>query len=387
MKARGLLAADFRILIKRLPFLLLGSAVIVLCILIALPSSLFRLNSVDDIKIAVVCDSNNAFMPTFMGIASDYQVVGELRVLDATQAATALRNKEVEAVIEIPDDIINRVIDGDDVTITLSTHDPLIGTVAYSIANSTVQAAKKVQIIFNRFYASASSHISDQSTLWNAEYALGESILQEVILRLKNIEVVRGVSSYKIQVLSIILFLCISILAVFMVLLTSWQISSGYLRRLKIRNVSAYSLMAVKCLIMLLLSVVIAMLLYPLSFVLNSPISYCRWIGTSCIIALGIYSILTAVTLCKGRQGAIASKTLLLSVAFIILMLFAGGGFYPVYVMDHSVRLLNPAWITHVLVQWSLYDTVAPVGSMTAILVISCMLFWITGWRWRRFGC
>jgi hypothetical protein len=52
--------------------------------------------------------------------------------------------------------------------------------------------------------------------------------------------------------------------------------------------------------------------------------------------------------------SAASARALLGCVGVLLFALFAGGGFYPVYLMDASVRLFNPAWLAHILSDWIL---------------------------------
>jgi ABC-type multidrug transport system permease subunit len=279
------------------------------------------------------------------------------------------------------------MIYGQDVDISLQATDPLIGTLAHAIAESTIRAAKNVQVLFNEFRAFAEPKIEDINIIYVAEYQLGEKILQEVLLRSRNIDVIRSASAYNVQIISIATFLCMTISGVFLIILTARQICDGYLKRLKIRQCSVFSLLGVKLVVMVLFSIVMTGLIYLFASAMDMHISLGRFLFSSALLGISMYCIITGVVLCNCSKEAVVPRTLLISVVLIILMMFAGGGFYPTYLMDYSIKFLNPAWMIHLLIQWSMHDIAMPLGSILAMMSFSLIVAGITGWRWRRFGC
>jgi hypothetical protein len=113
------------------------------------------------------------------------------------------------------------------------------------------------------------------------------------------------------------------------------------------------------------------------------PVDFLKLLGSTLLLALVLTPAYLMFSGFKHDAKAAPARTMLGCVALMFFLLFVGGGFYPSFLMESSLRLFNPAWLATLLSTWSLGGALAP--SNLALFVVP--LFFCSGLcyvEWRR---
>jgi hypothetical protein len=162
-------------------------------------------------------------------------------------------------------------------------------------------------------------------------------------------------------------------------MMASRQFSSGALRRMKLRGIAVWQTYLVKILVSLAFSEALALVSFAVFAGLGWQVSLLKLMAGASVVAVSVQAICLAFALPAG-----SSRTALGSFAALLFLLFAGGGFYPTYLMSFSIQRINPAFLAHLVSEWALgQDFPWGVQSLWILLLPSlCAVFSL--WKWGR---
>jgi hypothetical protein len=376
---------DMLLLGPKLPVLLGGLVVCAIGFFFSLPPELARSGELPKISIALINHDDEAMAAVLAGMVSDLEMVENLYFVDEQEADALLRAGSADVSITLPAGMIDALIYRGQAEITLKALDPLVGSISLDIAAEYVKTMNRMQQTALAFYDQVNSLYDDRRTLYQAERAFNLSLLQEAISRSRHVSALPAVSPYYLQLLALLLFVAAAFTAVPLSALTARQFSAGYFRRLAVYRIRPAQICAAKILPALCGAVIFSLAALLLLAVWKIPCSKARLLLSACFLTLVIHFIcmVFAAVRTAAEPRAAAARAALGSLVLFLFMLFAGGGFYPIYLPDAGFRVINPAWLAHLLAEWTLGGAaLSPLQLLffTAPAAV-CAAVALAGWR------
>lgn len=384
MKTLALYLASLKAALRYLALLLCVVILLAVVVFASLPKSLFDSHSIPSVNLALVLEGtseDNSLGRALTSQLNGVDVLGELYVCNEDEAEELLDEAAVDAVVTLPEDMLNALVYGGHAKITVKAYDPLLGAVVFSVVEQAVEALDAIQN-YSLVYASAArDHFSSSSERDDAINAFNFKLMNSALSRLSSVDEVYTVSPFYSQVLSLLLFITVSIGSFFIAVITAQQYSSGYLRHLRQRGVGFVPLLISQ----LLLSVTLALILSLVCGIAMLSVDSSANIGLLMISAVLLSLVLTPLYLLfsgfKQKEGAAATRTLLGCSALLFFLLFAGGGFYPSFLMESPLRIINPTWMSQLLAEWTLGAAFDGLGvllfaAVFASAALGCFLEW-----------
>jgi hypothetical protein len=379
LKLLALWKAEAKLIIRRLPIVFSGLLVICFSVIVSLPPSLLSGMTARDISVALVCGADPLLTKTISGMAADYDLIKRIYIVDDIETAEAgLERGKYDVLLDIPDNVAESLMFGEKISVRVKASDPLIGTIAYQLADSTVDTINDVATVVNNEYANISRDANHDGF-----YRFVNHVLTDAIVRFSYIDDLKTSKPYDTQAVSLVLFIVVAVASVFIAVQSAGQIADGYLKRLRVRGFPIWKLIAVKLanavIISLVLSAAVPAALYMIKIKCN-PVRFFISVGVLSLIVTGIcLSVLTI----RERRSVSVTRSMLGCTAVLLMLLFWGGGFYPIYLMSMSVRKMNPAWLSHLLADWSLTGNFPHAGTFALFLLPFAICVFIAA---RRFG-
>ena len=384
MKIIKVLHVDSVVFLRKLPLILIAIVLCIASFLVALPPQLLQSGTIPKVSIAFAYEGEeDEIIDIAMNFLGQVEVIDEFHLVSLEDAKQLLEDEEIDAAVAFPDDALDAFIDGDNIVIDVMANDEFIGSFAYSLIDEAVKTLNRVPQIALKYHRMIRSLFSDRDEFYKASMAFQMGLVQETLMRKDYIKTEQVISPFELQAMSLILFLLISIIAVFMTTLTSSQLANGGMRRLKLRGISFIDVWIGKAIIVVVLSLILSLAASLLFIYNNISFSVIRLLLASIFLSLILHMICMVFTLPKYKPEVASSRAMLGCVAMLLLMLFAGGGFYPMHLMDFGVRLFNPAWLAHLLSEWIIAGTPIPLLSTLCFLLpaIVCGLLSLKKWR------
>lgn len=384
MRIIKVLHVDSIILFRKLPLILVAIVICIASFLAALPPQLLQSGTIPKVSIAFAYEGEqDEIIDVAMNFLSNVEVIDEFHLVTHEESRQLLDEKKIDAAVAFPDNALEAFVDGDPIVIEVMANDEFIGSFAYSLIDEAVKTLNRVPQIALKYHRMIRSQFSDREEFYRISMAFQMTLVTESLKRMDYIKTEPTISPFELQAMSLILFLLISIIVVFMTTLTAKQLSNGGMRRLKMRGISFADVWVAKAIIVIILSVILS-LLASLLFVFNGiSFSIIRMLLSVILLSAILHMICMVFTLPKYKPEVASSRAMLGCVAMLLLMLFAGGGFYPMHLMDFGVRLFNPAWLAHLLSEWIIAGTAIPIVSLLCFLIpaIICALLSLKKWR------
>ena len=384
MKILKVLKVDSIIFSRKLPLILLAIIICVAAFLAAIPPKLMQSGDIPKVSIAFAYEGED---DEIIGLAKnfleDIDMILEFHVVTHAKADEMLKNKEVDTVVSFPDDSMDRFIDGEPFEIGVKANDAFIGSLAYGLVNEAIRTLNRVPQIALKFHRMIKPLFTDKEEYYRVDMAFQFALIQETLMRQQYLKTEPTVPTMQLQAMSLILFLVISVVAVFMTTLTANQLAVGGIRRLKIRGISFIDIWLGKTIIVVGISVVLCMLASVLFVIYDINFSVVRLLLSVILLATVLHMICMVFTLPKYSAKVASTRAMLGCIAMLLMMLFAGGGFYPIHLMDFNIKLFNPAWLSHLLAEWIIAGTqISPLNLLLFIVpAIICGLLSLKTWR------
>lgn len=385
MRWTALWKAETKLIVPKLPIILLCVLAILFSLVVSLPPSLLVGKTTGDITVMLVCRANPTLTKMIVGMMGDYDFIKRVSVeVDEETADAKLKAGEADILLIIPQNVESALFYGNPLTVKVKAADAFFGTMAYQFAASTVDISNMVASITGYVYdknqeAGTSSHEGEEQL-----YGFVNQVLLDAIMRYSSIDYADAPHPYETQVVALFQFLVAAISSVFIAVVSAGQVSDGYLRRLTVRGFPVWRVIAVKLTTAAILSLVLSLFALTGFYLLHIEYSLFKYFFAVVMLSVIVTSICLSVLIYSTSRAASHSKTMLSCTAALFLLLFFGGGFYPTYLMQFSFRSLNPAWLSHLLADRSLSGSFPSPGAFAPFLLPFAACTVITIVRFRR---
>ncbi|MDR1778373.1 MAG: ABC transporter permease [Clostridiales Family XIII bacterium] len=354
MKFLRLLLSDAKSALLRYPVILLFPVFVAVMVYLLLPKGLTEKGELPKLNVTVVNQDDAKNTALLVGLADNIELVDQFTEAETTEAAVAmLKAGETDLVVELPKKMLRNIIRGNEVTITVRAEDPLIGTVAEAVIGELANTLNGVQRTSMAYYDLSPLRFETKAEADEADEAFDETLIRAVIVRKANITVVRTATAYEIQLTALLIFLSAAMGAVYAAMAAARQYRDGLMRRLKMHRVALPLVWAEKCLLAVLVSLPLSLLLGLGALAVGFPVSVLHAALSAAALAVPLAAVFLLFAVSR-KDAARPAHTMLAALTLCLLCLFLGGGFYPDFKMDVSLRLMNPAWLAHLLSEWSL---------------------------------
>jgi hypothetical protein len=388
VKVVALYRAGLKVAFRFVLVLLLSLLALVALVLVSLPKGIFSANEVPRISLVLVYGDGNEsnddmLIRSLNAEIEEIDVVESVTLCTAAEAEERLARGEADAVIILPAGTLDALIYGGHATITVRATDPLIGTVVYSVTDRAIETLDEVQGYALAYEQDSRGHFKSAEEHYEAVSAFNMMLFGEAIARLRNVESPSSVSPYFAQILTLLLFLMVSIASFFVSVIAARQYAQGYVRHLYTRGVRFRHLFAAQLLLSASISLVLGLVLAVVLSFVGEGFSFFALLVSSVLLSLVLTSLYLMFSGFCQRPQAATTRALMGCLALMFFLLFAGGGFYPTGLMQTDMRLFNPAWLANQLAAWTLGDSLNPLQ-----LILFALPFTLGGavsWlEWRR---
>jgi hypothetical protein len=386
VKIVALYRANLKVAVRYVAILLAALLALVALVLFSLPKEVFSANDIPRFSLAVVYGDGthkDMLVQNLNAEMEGIEVVDEITLCTAEEADKRLANGEVDAIIYLPDDTLDVLVYGGHATVEIKANDPLIGLAVFSVADRAVESLDEIQNYALLYQRSAQGHFASSEKENDAVMRFDMVLLSEVFNRMSSVETPSPVSPYFAQVLTLLLFMVVSIASFFVAVLTARHYAQGYVRHLRVRGVSFWHLLVAQLLLAASIALVLGLVLGIIFSFVASGISLPALLVSSVLLSLVLTSLYLVFSGFKGQVQAATTRTLLGCLALMFFLLFAGGGFYPTALMQSDLRLFNPTWLSNQLAVWTLGGTLEPLQLLLFVVpfVLGCALSYV---EWRR---
>ncbi|MDR3315799.1 MAG: ABC transporter permease [Coriobacteriales bacterium] len=385
MRLWALYLSSLRGALRYLAVLLVVVFALVALILVSLPERLFTDGDVPKLSLAIVSgEAENTFSRNLDTALSQVEVIDEALFCAPDEAEQLLAEGAVDAIIYIPDDILDALVYGEHATIIVKATDPFMGALVFSATSQAVETLDTVQNYALVYQEAVAPSFGSQEERYDAIMDFDMKLLRMALGRLGTVDSPTPVSPYLVQVVTLLLFLTVSVAAIFVAIGCARLYAQGYVRHLRWRGVGFLGFFAVQVACACSIALVLGLLLGLALSVVGLSINPLALAASAVLLAL----VLTPVCLMfagfaqRGPTWA-TTRTLFGCIALLFFLLFAGGGFYPTFLMQSSLRVFNPTWLADVAAHWSLGVSLAwdKVALFLLPLVLASVVCWL---EWRR---
>ena len=382
MKFLGLFRTESIGAIKRFPIVLLVLLLCLIAFLAALPKDLFESRGVPQVSVAIVYDGSDNVSSMVTAMVSALGPIKDFYSVDRERALELLAGGDVDIIVQFPSDMIDVLVDGKTSVIHVQSNNAIIAGIAYGVTAQAVNTINSIQNKALEYRYTVSPLYDDLSEFSEQERIFDMKLMGLALARTDAVYIQKNVSVYQLQMISIMLFLLISIISIMLALTASKQFASGTFRRLLFHGVPLWQMYVIKFILTFLMTLLFSVVFFYIFAQTGIDVSAGGWIVSSLLLCIFIYPICMIFSAIGGKESTSSIRTLLGSVAVLLFLLFIGGGFYPVYMMDASIRLFNPAWATHLLAEWILGGTVALVSIIPCLIpAVICAAITIKRWN------
>lgn len=368
MKFFGIFRSEFIGAVKRFPFVLVVLLICLIAFLAALPQGLFENRGLPQISVAIVYDGSDDISMLVNTLIASVGSIKKSYFVDKEKAQNLLDDGEVDLVVHFPSDMIDVLIDGKTSVVHIQSNNAVIAGIAYGVTNQAVSTINSIQNNALEYRVAVSPLYDDINEFYEQERSFDMKLMGLALTRTDAVDVQKTVSSYQVQLISIILFLLITIISIMIALTASRQFASGTFRRLLFHKVPMWHMYIIKIILVFLMTLPFSIVFVCVFAVTGIDVSAAKWFISSLLLCLFIYPVCMVFSSIGGKANTSNIRTLLGSVATFIFLLFIGGGFYPVHMMDASFRLFNPVWSTHLLAEWLLG------GAVSLVAILPCLI-------------
>jgi hypothetical protein len=386
IKILTLYLASLKIALRSIAILLASMLALVAIVLLSLPPQLFTANEIPGVRLALGYDSllaEGRFGSNLSSELNSVDVIEELRLCTVAEAEALLAAGDVDAIIIMPENTLDVLVYGGHATITVKSNDPLIGSVVYSVTDNAIGSLDALQNYSLIYREQSYGHFDSAGQRDQAAQDFNVALMFEALRRMSYVETPWLASPYFVQALTMLLFLVVSVGSFFVAVIVARQYASGYIRHLYTKGVRYRHLLAAQLLLSASIALVLGLVLALILGFVSDGLSVPLLLLSTLLLSL----MLTALYLCfsgfRGQTQAATTRTLIGCLALMFFLLFAGGGFYPTGMMQSSLRLFNPSWLSTQLATWTLGGGIDPVQLALFILpfAAACAIGYL---EWRR---
>jgi hypothetical protein len=386
MKIVVLYLTGLKASLRFIAILLLSLVALIVLVLVSLPQELFSANDLPRVSLVLVYGDgtqDDELSRNLIAEIEDIEVVEAIAPCTEEEAAARLADGQVDAAIILPGDMLHVLVYGGHATVTVRAVDPLIGAAVYSVTNRAMESLDELQGYALVYEEQSRRHFKDPHEREEAVNAFNMTLLTEALVRTGNVKSASSVSPYYAQVLTLLLFFAVSIASFYVAALAARHYALGYVRHLFVCGVRFRHLFVSQLLLAATVSLILGLVLaIVLSFV-GEGLSVWALLASSVLLSLVLTSLYLMFSGFRQQPQMAVTRTLLGCLMLMFFLLFAGGGFYPVGLMQSDLRLFNPAWLASQLAVWTLGGTLDVI--LLALFAVPFALGAVVGYlEWRR---
>jgi hypothetical protein len=310
-------------------------------------------------------------------------LVGELVMCTADEAEALLGRGETDAVILLPEDLLDTLVYGGHTTVTVKAADPLIGATVYSVTDHAIETLDEVQDYALVYAEATQGHFDTLEERYEAISAFNMTLLSEVLTRMNSVDAPSTVSPYYAQALTLLLFVAVSIASFYVAVVSARQYGAGYVRHLYTRGVRFRHLFAAQLLLAASIALVLGCVLAAVLSFVGEGLSVWALLVSCVLLSPVLTSWYLMFSGFRSQPQAASTRTLIGCLALMFFLLFAGGSFYPTGLVRSELRIFNPVWLADQLAVWTLGD---PLDLLrVALFIVPLTLAGAVGYfEWRR---
>lgn len=376
-----LLKLDGKLLLKKIPILLVLLIGLSGAIYLSLPTELVNHENEIRIKVAVSMKNPPTVFSEILTFLENEENISEIKQTTPEEGITQVKAGKVDVYIAFPDNLKQVLFAGQSGTIQIATNQPLVDAYLEQFLRSGVQALNDLQgnsLSFRHSLAESALSASEKARL--AQKFDGQ-LTSLAIFRHQYLDLTLQMGKYRQQILSLLFFLMIILPIFFSGMIFLQQRQQAFLRKLQFHKVSFGALFLSKYLLLVLFN---SLITTAFAGLFNLNLSYLM-LGMILLTAL-VWSgqfLLTLLLPKNFTQG----NYILISGIFFLSLLFVGGLIYPLEIQLAGINRFNPAWSSQLVVASAYLRQSLSIKNITDSIVESLILIGL-GWLvWRRKRC
>ena len=329
-----------------------------LAIMLSMPKDLLR-GAMTPVSVAVVSGNDSTVNMMIYSSLNAISLIDKIeRPKNLRTALDMLEDNEVSAVIKIPDGMIEALMYNTHVDIEIWSNitNPATNTMLRDFADGVTQAVTSAQSSIYAFYDVAPGYFESYDEFYKAYYGLTVNILAEVLQRGRFITIEESLYNYMAQLISVLTFVTGAVTAALIAINSAYQFADSSYTRMRLSGVGYKSYMTAKLLETLALTICVSgPAMISGAFILRAGFSEYE------INKLLLCVILTAVIFfgfsqCIALLCRNAHWTALAAFSVMLLLMFAGGVFYPLHLFGgiiQAIGVYTPASLNTMAVLWA----------------------------------
>jgi len=383
LKILSLLRVELLTTARRIYIIILAIIFVAAAFLVSLPRSIFPTGSSMTLSMALVCEEGDMIAGLLSGFLTDMEIIGDVYEVEEKEADRLLADGEIELILEIPAGVVDALIYSKSAEVRIKSNDAFVGAMCERMGIAAVNTMNRIQDAALAYSDAAAPFFENSSDFYEAAIAFDLSLISEALSRGHLVKIVRPVLRYQLQVVTLVMFIVASIAAVFFAVTANHRFAGGYIRRLRVHNVRFWHVWTAGALSVVIVSILLCLPFAYVGTLMGFPLSLWKFTISAAAVAFPLYCVCVIFVRIKPGKSKNGSYALLGCFALLVLMLFAGGGFYPVYMMDMSFRLFNPAWLAHIMCEWLLGGVAVSLAGLAAFLALPAVSFGAFYAKWR----
>lgn len=383
MKIVKLFLAEVRQTKYLLTLFILLMLLILLSFSTALPSELIK-NSTKEIQmnIGVSMDEQGKELDLLKNAVDDQKIIDSLVFLSPDEGKKQIKSGKLDIFLEVPENVTNIIYGNEQGIIKIYTKNVLLGTLLNQFLSETVQTFNQLQGYSLAYYDLLKQEISSSDEIQKMSFQFDLELMSRLLNRGKLTEIKQGINQYVLQLFSLLLFLTLASIGVFNGIVFSLQKTSGTLKKIRFYQFNWLELLKAKFLLSLLMATPFLISFYWLSVKLEQPLNslilfiYTIWL----LFILNVFNLYISHLISKNQKSF---NLFLLLASFVLFFMFTGGLVYPIYNQPLILTLLNPAWLTQLIIQDSALNQISWF-SLIPFTLIGIFCYIRLKMRWYR---
>jgi hypothetical protein len=299
------------------------------------------------------------------------------------QAQELLLNDEVDAVVALPEGLLDSLITGGHATITVKAKDPLFGSVVFAVVDRAVDTMDSLQNYALVYMGATEGRFENEDARWDSVRDFNMRLLGDALVRLNGVEQMDTTSPFYRQALMLLLFLVVSCAALFAAIALARLYAQGYARRLYVRGLRFYQVYGAYLLLAVTLGALLSAILGAVMLLFDPGLRFGLLVVSGAVLSCVLAPFFFLFSGTRAKPDSALTRALLGGLGIAFFLLFVGGGFYPSFLMQSSLRLFNPTWLADLLAAWSLGATLDALHlSLFAVPFALCA--GVAWYEWRR---
>ena len=329
-----------------------------LAIMASMPKDLLR-GAMTPISVAVISGGDSMVNMMIYSSLNTISLIENIeRPRNQQIALDMLDSGEVSAVIKIPDGMIEALMYNNKVEIEVWSNitNPAMNTMLRDFADGVTKAITTAQSSIYAFYDAAPGYYESYAEFYEAYSGLAVNILAEVLQRSRFITIEESLYNYTAQLISVLTFVTGAVASALIAINSAYQFADGSYTRMRLSGVGYKSYVVTKLLETLTLAICVSGPAVVLgAFILQDGFSgFDIYKLLLCVILVAV--IFFGISHCIALLCRNAHWTALAAFSVMLLLMFAGGAFYPLHFFGgimQAIGIHTPASLNTMAVIWA----------------------------------